>query len=155
MAVFHQQKRFIRLIVQIVRDLVKAGIHASEEVDIGDIKFPDRARIESALIGRQPRRVVFFGPAQGFLKRAAVTALVAHGPDQNRGAVSVPCDHGPDPVQCRLDEVRVVRNTEMRLAHALRVILLSECEGAGTMAFIVGLVNDVETQFVTELIKPG
>ena len=155
MAVFHQQKGLVRRIFQIVRHLVESRIHTPVEVDIGDIKLPDRTCIESALVGRQPGRVVFSGPAQSFLKRAAVTAFVAHGPDQYGGAVPVPDDHGPDPVQSRLDEIRIVRDTEMRLAHPLRVILFSECERTRPMALIVGLVDDIEPQFVTELIKPG
>ena len=155
MAVFHQQKRFVRLIVQIVRHLIESGIHAAEEIDIGDIKLPDRSRVESTLIGRQPCRIVFFGPVQSFLKSAAVTAFVAHGPYQYGGAIPVPYDHRSNPVQGRLNEIRVVGYTEMHLAHPLHVILLSKCEGACPMAFVIGLVDDIETQFVTELIKPG
>ena len=155
MAVFHQKQRDVRIIVQIVRDLVEAGIHAPVEVNIRDIKLPDRTHIKSTLIMGQSCRVVFFGPTQSFLKGAAVTALVAHGPYQNGRTVPVPDDHGPDPVQRRLDEIRVVRDPEMGFAHPLRVILFPEGEGSRPMALIIGFVDDIEAQLITELIKPG
>ena len=155
MAVLHEEERLVRLVVEVIRDFVKTRVHAPDEVDTRDIEVLVGAFIERALIGREPRRVGLLCPAQSLFERAAVTALVSHRPDQDRGAVPVPDDHGTDPVQRRLDEIRVVRDPDMRLAHPLRVVLLPEREGAGPVALIVGFVYDVEAQFVAELVEPG
>ena len=153
-AIFHQEKRLVGSIVQIVCHLGKGGIHAPEQVDVGDVKLPIPAQIEGALIVRQPRGVRLLGPPQGFLKGDAIAALVAHGPDQNAGAVPVPQDHGAHPVERGLHKVRIVCNSYVCQPHPLRIVIFAKIQRRRPMALIVRLIDHIESHAVAELIEP-
>ena len=92
-AVFHQQKRLVRIIIQIISHFGKSRVHASEQVDVGDVELAVAAQIECALVMCQACGICLFGPPQSPLKGDSVAALISHGPDKNAGAVAVPDDH--------------------------------------------------------------
>ena len=154
-AVLYEEERFFRIGVQIIRNIFEGRVHSAEKIDIGYVIFTVMCSVKGTLIGRQSGRINFFCPSEGFLKGAAVTAFITHGPDEDRGTVAVPYDHGTYPVQCWLDEVRIVRNSYMSHTHPFRVIVLIEGERTGTMAFVVSLVDHVEAEFITQLVEPG
>ena len=99
---------------------------------------------------REPRGICFFDPAEGFFNGTAIAAFISHRPDQNTGPVSVSYNHGADPVQRRLYKIRIVRDPEMRLPHALRVVLLSEGQRTRPVALIVRLVDDIQAQLIAQ-----
>ena len=154
-AVFHQEERLVGIIVQIIRHLGKGGVHAAEEIDVRDVEFPVAAEIKGALIVSQPCGIRFFGPAERLLEGDSVAAFIAHGPDQNAGAVAVPQDHGAHPVQRGLDEVRIVRDPDVGQAHALRVVILIKVQRRRAVTLIVGLVDHIQSCAVAELVEPG
>ena len=154
-AVFHQEERLVGIIVQIIRHLGKGGVHAAEEIDVRDVEFPVAAEIKGALVVSQPCGIRFFGPAERLLEGDSVAAFIAHGPDQNAGAIAVSQDHGSNPVQRGLDEVRIIRDPDMGQPHSLGVVVLAKIQRRRSVALIVSFVDHIETHAVAELIEPG
>ena len=153
--VLHQKERFVRILFQVLGHFGKGRVHAPEQIDVGDVVSPVAAEIVSAFIVRKPRGIRLFGPSEGPLEGDAEAALVAHGPDQDAGAVAISDDHGAHSVQRGLYKGRVVRDAHVSQAHPLRVILFIKIQRRRPVALIVGFVDHIQADEVAELVKPG
>ena len=155
MAVLAHDKGLFRIRLRVADDIFKGRIHPAVEIDVGMIEGTGASRVPGALIVGQARGVIGFGPAQGFLKGAAVAALVSHGPDHHAGAVFVPVHQLFCAVEGSCDKGRVVRYHFIPAGRPLLICILPVAEHPEAMALIVRLVDDKKAVPVAHLIKHG
>ena len=153
MGILDEQKRFIRFGVEIVCNIFESRVHAAVEIDVRNIIRPVPRHIICALIVRQSGRVGSLRPAERLLKGATVSAFIPHGPDKDGRPVAVSQHHGGHPVQSRFDESGIVCDPFMRELHPLGIIIFCVIQGRRPVAFIVRFVDNIQPQFVTELVK--
>ena len=111
MAVFNQQKRFIRLLLHILLDFLQGRVHPAKNVNVVVIICPSIIPVKRTFITGQSGRVKTFCPLLCFLKSTSITAFISHRPDDNTGAVFLPVYTKFCTVHSSRDKVRVIRNS--------------------------------------------
>ena len=153
MRVFTKQQRLVRRIRQVILHLLNRRIHSAENINVAEVILAAVAAIQSAFIMGQSGGVILFGPLQSFFEGAAIGTFVTHGPDQNAGTVFVPQNQTASTVKGGLNEVGIVGD---HLVPALKLILAAVVcvvDFRGAVTFVIGLIDDIETILVTELIE--
>ena len=153
MGIFHHQKRFVRVRLHIVSDVLHRRIHTAVNVNIGIVKSAAFICVQGAFIVSQSSRIKGFGPSERLFKGASIGTFISHGPDDDGGPVFIPVDASAGPVHGGLRKVRVVRDPlvpEMPLSLPGGVFQIL---GLGSMAFIVRLIHDKESVFIAQFIE--
>ena len=156
MAVFAHQVRLVRLLVKERLNAFQGRIHVAEQINVGKIILALLAVILGTFVMGQAGGVKLFGPGQSFLKGAAVSAFVAHRPDDHAGAVFIALHTAACAVHGGLGKFRVVGN---RLVPVLNMIvpvnIAVTVQFRCTVAFVIRFVNHKKSVFIAELIKIG
>ena len=136
--------------------LLHIGIHPAVQIQIGQISGLVLRQMDGAFVMGQAGIIKGLCPSQRSLKAAAVGTFIAHGPDNDRGAVLIPLDAELHSVHSALQKVGVVRHWRSPVAQLLIPALAIAVEQTlGTVALVVSLVDDHKSVFIAELIEHG
>ena len=120
-------------------------IHPAHHIQHGNIVVITCGIIDACFIVQQTGRIISLYPSSGVLKVAAVAALIAQGPENNRALVFVPDHISLLTIENRLRPGIILRD----VAHAIVTIICIQSSYA--VAFQIRFRNHVKSVFTAQL----
>ena len=154
--VLTHQVGLVGIAVYVLLQGFQRRIHIGVQVDVGEIVLALSAAVLCAFVVSQTGGIEVLGPGQGRFEAATVSTFVTHGPADDAGAVLIPDDTPLGAVQGCFQEVGIVGKGLVPVLHVvLPQLIFRAVHLSGTVAFVVGFVDDHETVLVTQLIEHG